>query len=158
MGTFKTIPQMGLAGLIVSSPASSWGTGSWTTLIQNCPAVSILGVTAQVTAIQSVDTTEEGVLELATGAVGSEVVKLQLPFSFRSDTAVGYYLTPLHLFLPEPFSIAANTRLAIRAYDSNSSSRNYHGIRLRIDEVTPFGPNPPGVEITQQALQRSAVM
>lgn len=157
MGIFKTIPQQGLSGLSVASAASAWGFGAWQTLLQNCPELSVIGLTLQFTAIPSVDTTEEVILEIGTGAVGAETTKLQFPYSFRSDTAVGFY-RPWHFFLPEPLTVAANTRVAVRFADTSTSARTYNGVRIRIDELTPFGPNPPGVDITQQALQRSAVI
>lgn len=156
MGTFRVLPNPSLAGLTVTSAASSWGYGSWVEFIQTAEDCSILGVRWMWTAVPSVDVTEEVMLDIGTGASGAESVKVQVPSSFRQDTAVGYYLTTMSFFLPEPYTITAGTRVAIRAADSNAAARTYQGVRLFIDRITPAGPQTFGRE-TLQAVNRSAV-
>jgi hypothetical protein len=157
VGTFRVLPAPGLAGLVPLSAASAWGYGSWVEIIQTSEACSILGVTYQWTAIPAVDVTEEIIFDIGTGAAGSESVKVQITQSFRQDTAVGYYLTTIAPMLPEPYSISAGTRIAVRAADSNAAARTYQGFRLLIDQITPAGPQDFGLNVNQ-AVNRSAVI
>jgi hypothetical protein len=157
MGTFRALPMPQLAGLIVTSAASAWGYGSWVQIIQTSEACSILGVTYQWTSIPSVDTTESHIFDIGTGAAGGEAVKIQVTSNHRSDTAVGYYLSTIQWFLPEPYSVSAGTRLAVRVADSSTSARTYQGFRLLIDQITPAGPQDFG-NIALQAVKRSAVI
>lgn len=157
MGTFRVLPNPGLAGGVVLSAASSWGFGSWVELIRTSEECSILGISAQWTAIPSVDVTEEIIFDIGTGAAGSESVKVQITQSFRQDTAVGYYLQTIAPMLPEPHLISAGTRIAVRAADSNAAARTYQGFRLLIDQITPAGPQDFGSQINQ-SVQRAAVI
>jgi hypothetical protein len=157
MGTFRTLPMPQLAGLAPVSAASGWGYGSWVQIIQTSEDCSILGMSVQWTAIPSVDVTEEIIFDIGTGAAGAEAVRLQITQSFRQDTAVGYYLSTIAPMLPEPYSISAGTRIAVRVADSNAAARTYQGFRLLIDQITPAGPQDFGLNVNR-AVNRAAVI
>lgn len=158
MGTFRTLPMPQLAGLAPVSAASSWGYGSWVEIIQTAEACSILGVSFMTTGIPgSSDVTLEQMFDIGTGAAGAESVSIQVPSLVRADTLVGYWLNTIAWFLPEPFSVSAGTRLAVRAADSSTSARAYEGFRLIIDQITPAGPQDFGLNVNQ-AVNRAAVI
>lgn len=82
------------------------------------------------TPIAAADTTYQWIIELATGASGSEVLAVQIPCSIRADTAVGYVPSNV-VMLPEPKLITANTRISVRvAYSLATTSNTLSGIKI----------------------------
>ena len=157
MGTYRVLPEPQLVGLAPVSAASAWGFGSWVLVQQTAGESSIMAVSYQWTSAPTADTTEETLLEIGTGASGSQTTQLQFPHSHRSDTAVGYYLKPTWVVLPEPFAVTAGTALWVRAADSSTSARTYQGFRIMYDQITPAGPQTFGRQINQ-AVNRAAVI
>jgi hypothetical protein len=115
---------------------------------------AICGVRTMMHVIPTADSTFEMLVEVGTGAAGSEVTQVQIPFSCRSDTAVAYYFPPLP-FLPEPYLIAAGTRVAVRFADASASAQTYSGTRLIVDRITPDGPRDFGIQLNQ-AVNRAS--
>lgn len=82
------------------------------------------------TPANAVDVTYEWIIELATGLAASEVLIIQVPASYRMDTAVGYVPSNMVIF-PEPKFVAANTRISVRvAYTTATTSNTLTGIKI----------------------------
>ncbi len=124
------------AGISINSTTAAWGTPAWTQLSAGVSKTIYLeNITFQPTLVPTVDTTVQIVLEIGIGTAGSEVVEVQIPYSYRNDTLVGYYLkSPPSIFLPEPVEIPPNTRIVVRAYDSHTAAVTYQGVKLRYRE------------------------
>ena len=145
-------------GISVTSTTAAWGTPSWTEVTTGVGRTIYLnGITFQPTLIPALDTTIEILIELGIGGAGSEVVEVQIPYSFRNDTQVGYYFQTSHtIFLPEPIEILPNTRITARAYDSHTAAVTYQGVKLWYREgavaeeliVTPGSVIFTGVPVT----------
>lgn len=75
-------------------------------------------------------TTNEYLLEIATGSGGAEVLLAQIPFVVRNVTAAGY-IPSLVLPLPQGLAVAANTRLSLRvAYSVATTVSTLTGIKI----------------------------
>jgi hypothetical protein len=82
------------------------------------------------TPVALADTTYEWIIEIATGLAAAEVLIAQIPCSIRGDTLVGYVPSQT-IILPEPKTIAANTRLSVRvAYSLATTSNTLSGIKI----------------------------
>jgi hypothetical protein len=132
------------SGVSLASAASSFGFGS---RLQVLPwwdyDIALTGVSFEVDEVLAVDTTREILFEIATGDVGSEVTKIQIPYSFRSDTAVGYYSQDhVEIFFPEPVVITANTRLSVRVADNNVAAATYDGFKVFFREIAVVSGTP----------------
>jgi hypothetical protein len=141
--TLKFIAHPDLfSGISLTSPASAWGYGTWTVITQRTNRdIYLTSLQFQVTSIPSNDVTEEVLLEVGLGPQDSEETKIQIPYSFRKDTAVGYYIdTPIY-HIPEPVFVSVGTRISIRAADSSTSSRTYEGIKLRFQSTGEIQSN-----------------
>lgn len=117
-----------------SSGGVAWSFSAYTQLVPANGITSnffLAGLTwAWHTPVAAVDTTYEWIIEIATGAAGSEVLIAQIPCSIRGDTLVGYVPSNMIIF-PEPKSIAANTRLSVRvAYSLATTSNTLSGIKM----------------------------
>lgn len=157
MGTFRTLPAPQLQGLSLSTGITWSGSGGYFEIAQSSPECSILGIQYQLQAVPTADTTEEYLIEIATGAAGAETNVLEIPTVLRSDTAVGYYNRAQPLFLPEPFSVSAGTRLSARARTGSGNSRTVGAFRLLIDQLAEDAPRTYGIGVNQ-SVQRSAVI
>lgn len=119
----------------ISTPASAWGFSGWSELTSFLLHDSnIIGISVQVTysgGTPGLDITNEFIVEIGTGEAGAEVTDLQIPYSYRQDTTIGYYLTRTYtIMLPEPHVITAGTRIAARIADSNTSALTYSGVKI----------------------------
>jgi hypothetical protein len=94
--------------------------------------ISIISLLFQVTNIPGISTTREYLFEIGVGVSGAEVVQVQIPYSVRMDTAVGYYLTSQSLYLPEPLIVLANKRIAVRCYNNAAAATAQSGVKLFI--------------------------
>ena len=84
-----------------------------------------------------VEVTYEFLLEIGIGDAGSEVSKIQVPYSYRADTGVGYWLLkPINFFLAEPFSVSSGSRIAVRLTNSQGSD-TVSGVKIMYMEVAP---------------------
>jgi hypothetical protein len=124
-------------------------------VIHRAPQLAILGFTSEYASSIGVDTTDQSVLDIGTGAAGAEVRQLQFPFNIRNDTQVGYYKS-VSVFLPEPYLVSAGTRLSVRVASSPAIARTHQAIRLLVDVLTEDGPLEFGTQV-RQAVNRSAV-
>ena len=117
-----------------SSGGAAWSFSAYTEIVPDSTITAeywIAGMTWMWhTPIAAADTTYEVLFELATGAAASEVLAIQVPCSFRADTAVGYAPSNIIIF-PEPKVIAANTRISVRVAQSlDTTSQTYTGIKI----------------------------
>lgn len=139
LGQYLSLPASA-NGLSPISSASAWAYGSYVEASASLASdIYVIGIAFQVTNTPSLDVTHESLFEIATGAGGAEVTKIQIPYSHRPDTLVGYYLdSSLQVFLPEDFLIAAGTRVVVRATDSLASAITYGGVKIMYREgATP---------------------
>jgi hypothetical protein len=116
-------------GDAITSGAGAWGYGSWVVLSPGTTAVTVYGVAFQNTDVPAIDVTQEFLIELGVGAPGAEVVKIQIPYSFRQDTNVGYYLDA-RFFLPEPWKVPYGVVISARVADSIAAALLYNGVKL----------------------------
>lgn len=133
MGVFEA--QLGVApGYTIAVPAGPWNSSPTIKVAPyTAEAWAIYGIVGQCHYVPNVDTTHEGVFELYINT-GSDLIA-QLPFSFRSDTAVGYY-SNLAVYLPEPFFLPRASSLWIRIVDSNASGgATYSGVKVLFEPL-----------------------
>jgi hypothetical protein len=125
------------AGLTPAGNATAWLYGAWVEASASLATnILVLGITFQVEHILELDTTLEMMIEIGTGAGGSEATKVQIPYSYRMDTAVGYYMiSPKTIYLPEPMRIASGTRVAVRATDNHAAALTYTGVKIIYQEI-----------------------
>lgn len=125
------------AGVAPVSAASSWGFGSYVPLATHPYKIALSGFSFEPpTPATAVDTTDQRLFEIATGAPSAETVIAQIPYSVRQDTNVGYVQeNEGRVFLPEPIELAAGTRLSVRVADSSSSALTYSGFRATFREM-----------------------
>jgi hypothetical protein len=111
------------AGVGITAGAGVWTFSAYSQLAAANAITAtfyLVGVCFQPPAASATATTNEYLLELATGAASSEVLAVQLPFTVRNVTAAGY-IPPAWLAVPEPKQVAANTRVAARLAASVAS-------------------------------------
>jgi hypothetical protein len=131
--TYKAYPAAAAGISRASSGSTAWSTSSaYTELVPVNTITSefnIAGITLMYNFNDTVDTTIEVEIDIATGASSSEVVIITVPFCYRIDSAVGHH--PV-IFIPisEPRTVAANTRLSVRVRQSVTTSITYAGIKI----------------------------
>ncbi|MFZ2541121.1 MAG: hypothetical protein WAW75_05025 [Gallionella sp.] len=132
---FRSLPA-NAAGLTPASSASAWAYGAWVQASASLASdIYVQGLVFEVTNVVGLDTTVQQLFEIGTGAGGAEATKIQLPWSIRQDTLVGYYKTNSYaIYLPEPMLIAQGTRVAVRCTDSLASAITYNGVKIRYME------------------------
>ena len=127
------------SGVSVVSGSPAWTLGTWVNVMADGSSwpIAICGITFQVTQIPSADATTEQIIEIGVGDIGSEVTKIQIPYSYRSDTQVGYYLDSsiINIFLPEPFFHKNNVRIAARAA-SSTATQTFEGLKILYQEYS----------------------
>lgn len=128
---FRSLPSS-QAGLIVAPNASIWTFGSWTQLTPSVSGdISVMYLQFQTTNITALDTTVQYLFEIGVGAIGAETTIIQVPFSVRNDTKVGYYSNNTYrLFLPEPRVITDGSRISIRGASSIANAGNQAAFKL----------------------------
>lgn len=127
------------------STAAAWTPGAWKDLLPYGwdYDIALVDLVFQVTGVLALDTTREVLFEIATGAVGSETVVAQVPYSYRNDTAVGYYLdNDDRVTFPEPIKVNKDTRVAVRVTDSAAAALTYQGVKIRFMELATSGTTP----------------
>lgn len=97
--------------------------------------IDVIGFDWCITTPLGVNTTTEFMFEIATGAIGLEVVKVQIPYSLRGNTAAGYYHLPyMTFFLPEPIGIDAGERLSVRISSNLTEATPYSAVKIIYQE------------------------
>lgn len=131
---YLTYPSAASGISRASSGGAAWSNSAYTELVPASTITStfyIAGVSfIWHTPIAAADVTYEVELDIATGATSSEVVIITVPASVRADTLVGM-VPSMHIALPEPRQVAANTRLSVRVRQSlATTSQTYTGIKI----------------------------
>jgi hypothetical protein len=132
LAQFLSLPAIE-AGKAPVSSASAWAFGNWVEISASITTdIYLIGIQFQLGSTKpSLDTTTQQLFEIGIGGSGAEVTKLQFPYSFRKDTAVGYYHTKtINVFLPEPYFIQGLSRVAVRATDSIASAITYTNFKI----------------------------
>jgi len=132
------------SGVVCSTPASAWGFSAYAEALAAWSFdIAITGISFEVDEALAVDTTRELVIEIATGDPGSETTILQIPYSFRNDTNVGYYSQDhVEIFFPEPVVITSPTRLSARIADNKTSATTYDAIKVFFREIAAVSSTP----------------
>lgn len=89
--------------------------------------IGIYGLSWFTTSIPTANTIREFIFEFYTGASGSEVLKVQIPFSIQRVDTTGYYLDQnqfVSIILPEPFYVASGTRISFTILSGDTSISN----------------------------------
>lgn len=136
------------AGIAPQTGVGVWTYGAWTVLDASLPTdIAVIGVVCNFPESNTNATVREIQVELGIGASGSEVLKVQIPWTIERITAAEYLMPPtLTLLLPEPYSIPAGTRVSARMIHSgipSSTAQTYDGFHLIYEEVvsnTTIGP------------------
>jgi hypothetical protein len=136
-GQYLSLPASA-NGLAPVSGASAWAFGTWVTASSTLPTgIRIVGISLQTTYKPGLDVTNEIFLEIGTGASGSELTKIQVPYSQRKDSAIGYFETEIYnMFFPEPFFVSGGSRIAVRITDNVASALTYSGVKIFYIEDT----------------------
>lgn len=112
--------------------ATAWAFGAWKQLGQfTLEDIYVYGLQFQETRATTADTTYEALFEIGIGMVGREVTKIQIPYSYRSDTAVAYYLKSQYISLAEPVFIPCCSTISVRVANSVAAEDTYASIKLR---------------------------
>lgn len=113
------------------STAPAWGYSGWGIIDLSLGTdIYIYGLMFQPTFVTTADTSYELLIEVGTNT--PEVTIIQMPYVFRSDTAVGFYSeTTVTNWLPEPVFVKAGTMLSVR-FASHISGQTFimGGIKL----------------------------
>jgi len=108
--------------LITGSLVGGWGYSDWVkiqTMLRQ--PINIYSIIFQPTAIPTVDTVEQYIIEIGTGSSNNVTTIIQVPYNMKSDTAVGFYHTTDMAILPEPRTVAAGSTIYVRAACSTAS-------------------------------------
>jgi len=119
----QTYPKLATS-VTVSTGVAAWAEGSWTEII---PANTITEP-FWLLGIYWTPTTYDGIMEIGTGASGSEVEIANIPSFSHYTTSHGYaFLQPISLL--KHIKIPANTRVAARVADTHTAL-TAHGLKL----------------------------
>ncbi len=91
--------------------------------------ISIIGINFSIIGAAVDEQTREIIFELGTGNLAAPRVIVQIPYSFRADTAVGYWMNNT-VFLPEPVLVTAPTSIFVRAACDSIGSFNFNGVKM----------------------------
>jgi len=136
-GQILSLPQAA-TGLAPVSSATAWNYGTAVTASASLAVgIKIIGLQFQVTNIPTVDATQEILFDITVGGT----TKVQIPYTQRSDTAVGFYPSVPYsggtVFLPEPYSVPGGSAVAVQVTDSLASAKTYNGVKILYQENTP---------------------
>lgn len=140
------------SGVIVNASATAWSFGPWKLLGKFLKEdIYVYSLNWQETRVTTADTTYQVLFEIGVGSVGREVTKLQVPYSYRSDTAVSYYSSNKGgIFLPEPYFIPQYSTVSIRVANSVAAADTYNGMKLQYlsaSSVVPPSVSNGNIEI-----------
>jgi hypothetical protein len=118
-------------GISRTSGAGAFTLSTYTELVPVNTITSqfyIAGISLMPPPASATATTNEHIIEVASGLAAAEVMLCQLPYNVRNVSAVGY-IPHVAIYLPEPKEVAANTRLSVRTACSVASLTT-NGIKL----------------------------
>jgi len=108
---------------LTSGSGSAWAVSSYVQMTDGLTIpIAVIGFSYMVEGNAGAAANLGSLLELAIGLSGSEVIKIQIPSSVRTQSVAGYNLqTTYEVRLPEPYYIAENTRISIRGSVSDAT-------------------------------------
>lgn len=116
--------------LTVITGGGAWAYSSWYKVLNNLAAdINIYSIAFQLTATPTVDTAEQYLLEIGVGSLNSATTIIQLPYSMKSDTAVGIFQDSVVIFLPEPRLVTSGQNILIRVA-CDTASRTINGVKI----------------------------
>lgn len=141
------IPGQLNANVRVQSGLTAWSYGDWMVLDSSVPnTINIIGFSFSWAYIPAVDTTIQCIFDISVAPRGQRAVKIQLPYSLRSDTAVGIYNVKSNLvYLPEGFVVPADSEIAVRVADSIVGNLGYNCVSLLVQTTTAVNVSPGNV-------------
>ncbi len=147
VGDIVSLPAVA-AGISYTKAPVAWSTinGYSAVTASSSTNLALIGCTFQTPQIPGLDTTIELLIRVGVGAIGAEVVIAEMPYSFRMDTAVGYYLMAPHsIFLPEPVLITSGSRIGVMYTGSDAYGGTIEQIKLWFIETatSAFVPVDP---------------
>lgn len=124
-------------GVSLTVPAVAWAYSDWKPLAKVITQdINIISLRFQFTLVMSTDTTYEQLYEIGIHQGAGIVTKIQLPISVRNDTAVGFYMTPDRIFLPEPYTVRAGASIYVRVATSVASAKTINGVKILYQTVS----------------------
>jgi len=124
--TTGVIVEDGTSGTpnVVSAASESLANtfGSWVQV--DASAAADCWISSVLVSVSNTGTDPNTCIEIGTGAAGSEATKGRWSFLYKFSSDVGY-LPPVTIPLPIPIKVASNTRIAVRASDSQTAAKNY---------------------------------
>jgi len=125
VGQYLSLP--GNSNGIVSTGRGVWIFGPVENFTYSIPtSISINFLTFQVANIPTVDIARQFLFEIL---IDGEV-KLQIPYSIKADTVVGYFPKNCCVTLSEPYFVNFGSSISVRIADDNAGSLNYDGVKL----------------------------
>lgn len=115
-------------GISIKANSTTWQYGSWRAFCCQTPiTIQIAGVTfAAGGVLVSSDTTYQFVIDIGIGNVGSETTILQVPYSYRGDTAADIENSTQTIMFPETYTIPEASTISARLASSTASESMYH--------------------------------
>lgn len=127
---FRSLP-VNSDGVSLGSVPSSWGYSKWVILATMIPVdIYIVALTFDVGYVGAADSTWEALFEIGFGKVSNPTTKAQIPYSFRNDTAVGYYMNTNTIFFPEPILAPALTTICVRHASPITAGQSTQKVKL----------------------------
>jgi len=126
------------AGISVVSSATAWNYGTAVDISASLPVgISIIGLQFQNTDTPVADITQEVLFDITV----SGTTKIQIPYSLRADTLVGFFQGSAYsggtVFLPEPFKVSGGSAVAVKVTDDVTAALTYNGVKILYTEDTP---------------------
>jgi len=119
------------AGLTFTTSTTLWQFTSWASAGTVSSDIYITHLIIQVTSKPVNDQTAEILVEIGVGGTGSEVTKIQIPYTARRDTAVGYrFDAPITFYLPEPFTVPSGSQVSVRVANNGGVSASFDGVKI----------------------------
>lgn len=140
-------------GLTLTTNAVAWTFSDWQPIAKIITQdIDITSLRFQITTVLSTDTICEQLFEIGINQGAGIVTKIQLPTSTRNDTAVGFYVTPDRIFLPEPYTVRAGASIYVRVAQSIASIR-YNGVKLTYQASSPNYSELAGLPNNYQSVE-----
>ena len=108
---------------LTSGSGSAWAVSTYVQMTAGLSIpIAIIGFSYIIEGNAGAGTNLGSLLELAIGASGSEMIKIQMPSTVRTQSVAGYNHQAIYeVKLPEPYLIPISTRIAIRGSVSDAT-------------------------------------
>lgn len=131
-------------GISLVTSSTAWTFGAWVIVDGSLGTdIKIYSIAFHPTNIPTVDTASEFVIEVGKGHPGAETTIIQIPYSIKSDTAVGIYLPDSEVVLPEPVFVQSGQTISMRVAGSVASAVTYQGVKIKYQALKNIAVPPP---------------